>query len=123
MAEEPLVQAMVVFSGIGLILAFLIFTRLALKAKNTGSFRFQLSIFMLIWLMAEIPKVANTLGIISTAGFGLYGLTFHMVSMFAFAFFIGAKSFLFIRTTPMPNMSTQTKMTTMRQPPTGETQP
>ena len=123
MVEDPLVQAMELFSGFGLIFAFLIFARLAVRAKNTGSFRFQLSIFMLIWVMAEIPKVASTLGLLSTAGFGLYGLTFHMVSMFAFALFIGAKSFVFLRTPSTPALPSPSQMPTMGSPATGEPRP
>jgi len=120
MAEDPLVQAMELFSGFGLILAFLLFTRLAIKAKSTGSFRFQLSIFMLIWLMAEIPRVADTLGLISTAGFGLYGLTFHMISMFAFALFVGARSYLFLQTPKITSLPVKTNAPKLPEPSTGE---
>ena len=121
MAEDPLVETMELFTGLGLILAFLVFTRLAIKAKGTGSFRFQLSIFMLIWVMAEIPRVANSLGIISTAGFGLYGLAFHMISMFTFALFVGAKSYLFLRTPSISSLPVGMAEPKLPEHSTGET--
>ena len=98
MPDYPLIQAMETFSLLGVLLAFLVFTRLAVKARSLGSFRFQLSLFMLIWVLAEAPHIAGTLGLISSVGYEGYGLTFHMLSMMAFALFMGAKSYNFLRT-------------------------
>ncbi len=53
---------------------------------------------MLIWVLAEAPHIVSTLGLISSEGFGTIGLTFHMLSMTAFALFMGAKSYNFLRT-------------------------
>ena len=98
MPDDPLIQAMETFSLLGVLLAFILFTRLAVKAKSLGSFRFRLSLFMLIWVLAEAPHIANTLGLISAVGYETYGLTFHMLSMMAFALLMGAKSIAFLRT-------------------------
>ena len=104
MAEDLLVQAVETFSLIGVLVAFVIFARLAVKARAIGKFRFQLSIFMLVWVLAEVPHTVSTLGLISTAGYEDIGLTFHMLSMAAFAVFIGAKSFSFARIhSPLPS--------------------
>ncbi len=100
MADDPLIQAAETFTLIGVLLAFLLFARLAVKAKSTGQFRFQLSIFMLIWVVAETPHIMSSLGLLSTAGFETFGLTFHMLSMAAFAFFVGAKSYRFLHFHP-----------------------
>ncbi len=109
MAEDPLVQAMETFTLVGVLVAFLIFTRLAVKAKSLGSFRFQLSIFILIWVVAELPHIAGTLGLISIGGYETFGLAFHMLSMTAFALFVGARSYnlLRMRTIAPPLPSTQ----------------
>ena len=94
------------FNLVGLLLAFFVFMALAIKAKSLGSFRFQLSIFMLLWVLAEAPHIAETLGLLSPTGYELYGLTFHMTSMLLFALFVGAKSYRFLRT---PSLSLPTK--------------
>ena len=119
MADEQLIESMELFFGIGIIIASIIFVRLAIKAKNIGAFRFQLSLFILLWVMAEAPRVLSTLGLISTAGFGLYGLTLHMASMFAFALFIGAKSYRFLHAKP-PFPSSIEGATNLPRPPTGK---
>ncbi len=100
MAEDLLVQALETFSLVGVLVAFVIFARLAVKARAIGKFRFQLSIFMLIWAIAEVPHIVSTLGLISVEGYGDIGLTFHMLSMAAFALFVGARSFKFARFEP-----------------------
>ena len=99
MSNDPLLQLMETFNLIGVLLAFAIFTRLAIKGKSLGSFRFQLSLFILVWVIAELPHIASTLNLVSTEGYETFGLTFHMLSMTAFAFFLGAKSYNFLRTT------------------------
>ena len=104
MSDDILVQAAETFTLIGVILASAIFARLALKAKSTGSFRFQLSIFILIWAAAEIPHIVETLGLISVGSFDDLGLAVHMTSMAAFALFVGLKSYGFLRMRPIQPM-------------------
>ncbi len=102
MSEEPIVGIMENFSLVGLVVAFFVFSWLSIRARSLGSFRFQLSIFMLVWISAEVPHIAETLGLVGDLGFGLFGLTLHMVSMFSFALFVGARSYRFLR---MPTLS------------------
>ena len=99
-----LIQAMETFTLIGVLVATVIFARLALKAKSVGSFRFQLSIFILIWSAAEIPHTAETLGIIGEESLDVYGFAFHMASMFAFAIFVGARTLSFMRAQRLPSL-------------------
>ncbi len=94
-----------VFEIFGLVLilvAFAIFTRLAFKAKSLGSFRFQLSIFLLIWALSEIPHVGETLGLVSVASYSDLGLYLHATSMAVFALFVGWRSLKFITMHPIP---------------------
>jgi hypothetical protein len=90
------------FTLVGIIAAAVIFSRLALKGKSLGSFRFQLSIFILIWVAAELPHVAATLGYISDTDYATFGLFIHMISMAAFAAFVGVKSLDYFKQAPLP---------------------
>ena len=92
MITDILVQFMETFTLAGVCLAGAIFLRIALKAKSIGSFRFQLSIFMLVWVAAEIPHIAQTLGLLSAGTYDDLGLALHMTSMAAFALFVGTRS-------------------------------
>ena len=50
MADDAVIAVFETFNLVLILLAFVIFTRLAFKGKSLGNFRFQLSIFLLIWL-------------------------------------------------------------------------
>ncbi len=102
MTDDIIIQVAESFTFIGVVLASLIFARLALKAKSTGSFRFELSIFILIWAAAEIAHIAETLGLVSFGGLDELGLAVHMTSMAAFAVFVGLKSYGFFAAKPNP---------------------
>lgn len=94
-----------VFETINLVLilfAFAIFIRLALKGKSLGSFRFQLSIFLLIWVISEIPHIAGSLGLIATTGYQDIGLYLHAASMGVFALFVGWRSIKIATLHPAP---------------------
>lgn len=94
-----------VFETINLVLilfAFTIFFRLALKGKSLGSFRFQLSIFLLIWVISEIPHIAGSLGLIATTGYQDIGLYLHAASMGVFALFVGWRSLKIATLHPAP---------------------
>jgi len=94
-----------VFETINLVIilfAFTIFIRLALKAKSLGSFRFQLSIFLLIWVISEIPHIAGSLGLIATTGYQDIGLYLHAASMGVFALFVGWRSIKIATLHPVP---------------------
>jgi hypothetical protein len=90
------------FSLIMILFAFAIFARLAIKGKNIGSFRFQLSAFMLIWALSEVPHIFSTLGLIDTASYSDIGLYFHATSMGVFALFVGWRSLKFLTVHPTP---------------------
>jgi hypothetical protein len=102
MDYDTLVAIMEMFTLSGILFSGIIFARLAFKAKNIGSFRFQLSIFMLVWVTAEIPHVAETLGWITTS-YDDIGLALHIISMALFAIFIGVRSFQFFNSKPFPS--------------------
>jgi hypothetical protein len=93
MADDPIVFAAELFTSICVVLAAIIFARLAYKSKSFGTFQFQLSIFILVWAGSELPHIFGTLGLIDETAYGTVGLTFHFISMAFFALFVGARSF------------------------------
>lgn len=101
-----ILTTMMEFYTLFLILASaVVFALLAIKAKSIGSFRFQLSAFILIWAVAEIVYVGGDLGLVTIGNIAYIGLAFHFASMAAFAIFVGARSFRFLQvkpTTPPP---------------------
>ena len=99
---SDLIDAFETFSLVMILIAFAIFARLAIKGKSLGSFRFQLSIFLLIWVLSEIPHIGETLGLLSTASYSDIGLYLHALSMGVFALFIGWRSLRFFTISPIP---------------------
>ena len=97
-----IIEAFETFSLVMILIAFAIFARLAIKGKSLGSFRFQLSIFLLIWVLSEIPHIGEALGLVSTASYSDIGLYLHALSMGVFALFIGWRSLKFVTLRPIP---------------------
>jgi hypothetical protein len=94
-----------VFETLSLVMilaAFAIFARLAIKGKSLGTFRFQLSIFLLIWVLSEVPHIGETLGLVSTARYSDVGLYLHALPMGVFALFVGWRSLKFVTVRPIP---------------------
>jgi hypothetical protein len=72
-----------------LVVALVVFSNLAFKSKSLNSLQAQLSIFLIIWTVAEILRSLITVGIISaTYSTELFGLEVHTAAMVAFGFFI-----------------------------------
>ena len=74
---------------IALGIAFILFARLAIKSKTIRSLQAQLSIFILIWDVAELLRSLLLLNVISaSASLQLLGLEIHTVAMVAFGTFM-----------------------------------
>jgi hypothetical protein len=102
MADDPLIAIFEIFNFALILLAFMIFTRLVFKGKSLGSFRYQLSIFLLIWVISELPHIAESVGLIATTGYEDMGLYLHALSMTVFAVFVGWRSLKFFTVNPTP---------------------
>src|SRR5467141_752636 len=96
MASDPIVALFEIFNLVLILIAFAIFARLAFKGKSLGSFRFQLSIFLLIWVISEIPHIAESIGFLAATGYQETGLYLHAASMAVFATFVGWRSLRFL---------------------------
>ncbi|MGI0092461.1 MAG: hypothetical protein ACREBS_12210 [Nitrososphaerales archaeon] len=74
---------------IALIIAFALFVRLAIISKSLSSLQAQLSIFLIIWIFAELLRALLVIGILAaTEQLQLLGLEIHTASMVAFGGFI-----------------------------------
>src|SRR6267143_3534143 len=106
MASDPIITMFETFNLVLILIAFAIFTRLAFKGKSLGNFRFQLSIFLLIWVISEMPHIAESVGLIATTGYEDLGLYLHALSMGVFALFVGWRSLKFVTLHPTPPTGT-----------------
>ncbi len=102
MADDPIIVVFETFNLALILVTFAIFTRLMFKGKSLGNFRFQLSIFLLIWVISEIPHIAESVGLIVTTSYEEIGLYLHALSMGVFALFVGWRSIKFVRVHPTP---------------------
>ena len=74
---------------IGLIIALGLFGRLAVRGKTLRSLQVELSIFLTIWIVAELLRSLLELGLIAgSTGLQLIGLELHTISMVAFGLLI-----------------------------------
>jgi hypothetical protein len=74
---------------IALIIALFIFVRLAFLSKSIRSLQAQLSIFLIIWIVAELLRALLVIGIVSTTPqLELLGFEIHTASMVAFGLFL-----------------------------------
>jgi hypothetical protein len=82
-----------------LILAsFAIISYLAFRTKTIRSFQFEMFLFMLVLAVAEIPRILETLGVI-TGGpyYDQLGLEIHSVSMVILVAFVALRVYRFSR--------------------------
>jgi hypothetical protein len=106
MASDPIIAMFETFNLVLILVAFVIFARLAFKGKSLGSFRFQLSIFLLIWVISEIPHIAESIGFLAATGYEDTGLYLHAASMAVFALFVGWRSLRFLSANPPAPITT-----------------
>lgn len=82
-------EASAVLVPVMLTIALILFLVLAIKAKTIRSLQVQLSIFLIIWTVAELLRALLVIRVISaTAQNELIGLEIHTVAMLAFGFFM-----------------------------------
>jgi hypothetical protein len=75
-----------------LLVAFGIFVWLAVKSKNVRSFQFQMSIFLIIWILGEIVGSIQDNGIVILPVLqGNVGLEIHTISMIFFSSMISLR--------------------------------
>lgn len=72
-----------------LVVTFFLFARLAIKSKSLSSLQSQLSLFLMIWIVAEMLRALIGLGVIAaTPALQLLGFEIHTLAMVAFGGFL-----------------------------------
>jgi hypothetical protein len=97
MAWSPATLILIIMSNITIILLLValgIFVWLAARSKNVRSFQFQVSIFLVVWILGEITGNLQDSGIvILTALQGDIGLEIHTASMIFFSVLLWLRFF------------------------------
>jgi hypothetical protein len=77
------------FVPVMLVVAFVLFARLAIKSKSLSSLQSQVSVFLMIWIVAELLRALLDIGMIAaTPALQLLGFEIHTVAMVAFGGFL-----------------------------------
>jgi predicted membrane channel-forming protein YqfA (hemolysin III family) len=80
-----------------IVATFLVITYLALRAKTIRSFQFEMFVVLLVLVLAEIPKILNSLAIINISSIETTGLIIHTVSMVFLSVFILLRAVKYLR--------------------------
>jgi hypothetical protein len=79
---QSLVTAMSYVSLALIFVAFGLIAALSMRSRTISSFQFELYIFILVVVLAEVPKIASDLGFINDMQlYALPGLELHSISM------------------------------------------
>jgi hypothetical protein len=77
------------FVPVMLVVALVLFARLAVRSKSLSSLQSQLSIFLMIWIAAELLRALLNAGVITaTPALQLLGFEIHTLAMVAFGVFL-----------------------------------
>ncbi len=72
-----------------LVISLILFLRLSIKSKSISSLQSQLSIFLIIWIIAELLRALLEVKLVTaTPALQLLGFEIHTLAMVAFGFFI-----------------------------------
>ena len=89
MVLQEIVNISTIMIPFGLIIALVLFVRLGIRASTIRSLQAELSIFLIIWVDAELLRALLTLNLIhADATWRLTGLFIHTVSMVVFGIFL-----------------------------------
>ncbi len=90
-------QAAEIVSLIFIVLSLLVIAFLSYRVKTVKSFQFEMFIIVLVLLLAEVPRMLDTIGLIQTSGVEGIGLLLHTASMIFLAGFILIRVFRFFK--------------------------
>jgi hypothetical protein len=97
MAWSPATLILIIMSNITIILLLValgIFVWLAARSKNVRSFQFQMSIFLVVWILGEITGILQDSGIVIFPALqGEIGLEIHTASMIFFSVLLWLRFF------------------------------
>ena len=88
MTVDLIFRAAALFEFTGLVVLLLVFGRFAIKIRTLNSLQFQLFVFLLVFVLAEIPRALWNLALIDLSYYNQFGFPLHTLSMVLFALFI-----------------------------------
>jgi len=97
-SENILISALVNITLVLLIIALGIFIVLTAKSRNTKSFQFQISLFIVIWMTGEIADLLGEEGVIQIFSTNEIGMYIHVVAMALFSTMLWTRFYLARRT-------------------------
>src|SRR5437870_7795722 len=77
-----------------LVIALGIFVLLTAKSRNTKSFQFQISLFIVIWMIGEIADLLGEEGVIQMFSTSEMGIYIHVVAMALFSAMLWTRFYL-----------------------------
>jgi len=81
MNDESILFTMDLIGIFLLVTALVIFGWLAIKSRNVRRFEFQISVFILVWILGEVVNVSQKIGLVKFYDLGAAGLQIHLMSM------------------------------------------
>ena len=90
-SEEPLGIAAESLSLLLIIASFLVVTYLTYRTRNRKSFQFQMFLFAVVLVVAEVPRTLYSLGVLDLDWLSTVGLGIHSVSMVILTAFVALR--------------------------------
>jgi hypothetical protein len=90
-SEDPLAVAAEIISLVLIVTAFMVITYLTAKTRNRKTFQFEMFVFTVVLVAAEIPRTLYSLGVIDIDALSTVGLGIHSVSMLILAGFVALR--------------------------------
>jgi hypothetical protein len=90
-SEDPVAIVAELISLTLIIASFLVVTYLTLRSRSRKSFQFEMFLFTVVLVVAEIPRTLYSLGIIDLDWLSAFGLEIHSVSMVTLTAFVAIR--------------------------------
>jgi hypothetical protein len=97
-SEEPLGIAAELTSLALILASFLVITYLASRTRSRRTFQFEMFLFTVVLVTAEIPRTLYSLGVVDLSWLSTFGLGIHSVSMVILSAFVAVRINGFFRT-------------------------
>ena len=94
MSENILISSFGNITLLLLVIALGIFVLLTAKSRNTKSFQFQISLFIVIWMTGEMADLLGEEGVIQIFSTNEIGIYIHVVAMALFSAMLWTRFYL-----------------------------
>ena len=94
MTEDMVVSSFGNITLVLLVIALGIFARLTAKSRNSKSFQFQISLFIVIWIIGEMVDLLGEQGVIQLFTLNELGMYIHVLAMGMFSAMLWIRFYL-----------------------------